>query len=674
MAPDLMSYFRAEARELWEKLSQDTLSFEREPNGELMGKLLRHAHTLKGAARVVEQKEIADAVHRFEGLLGDHRDDPESFPRPKVDELLALLDQIAAVLADLERGPSPAPAETGTPPTRARSFDEGGLGVLTYQSLEVDSMLEDLRAATGQLEALRRNLQGVERGKTLGELLLAQLGGDAGSKTARLVAEELQSQLRGVERSLAFGVDQIERELRQVQESTEKLRLVRAEALFPVLRRVLRDATSERGLQAELVTSGGALRLDAQLMGAVQGALVQAVRNCAAHGIEPAEERARLGKPACATVSVEVSRQGGRVIFRCRDDGRGVDLPGLRRRLEGKGMRPEQIEREGLLNILLRGGVSTAETVTQAAGRGIGMDLIREAASSLGGEASLRTEGGRFTELTLRLPWTVAGLELLEVSAGEHLMLVPLDCVRAAVRLKPDEIASDAAGETVLHEGKGVRLLRLNALMGPAEPLSLNCRVALLLQSSEGLMALGASSLRGTRVASLFPLPRFSEAAAFIAGAVLNADGDPQLVLDPEALFAESLRTRSVSTVAAARSERLLVIDDSLTTRMLQQSVLEAAGFEVELASSAEEGLEKIRRESYGLVLVDVEMPGMDGFAFVETVRADASLRQVPILMVTSRDAPEDKLRGRSVGAQGYIVKSEYDQKDLLRQIRSFLE
>jgi two-component system chemotaxis sensor kinase CheA len=135
----------------------------------------------------------------------------------------------------------------------------------------------------------------------------------------------------------------------------------------------------------------------------------------------------------------------------------------------------------------------------------------------------------------------------------------------------------------------------------------------------------------------------------------------------------EALRPRPGTALAPSQAARLLVIDDSLTTRMLQQSILESAGFEVELASSAEEGLEKARQAEYGVILVDVEMPGIDGFTFVERIRSDPSLRHIPAILITSRDAVEDKLRGQAVGAQGYMVKSEYDQKELLRQIRSLL-
>ena len=155
-----------------------------------------------------------------------------------------------------------------------------------------------------------------------------------------------------------------------------------------------------------------------------------------------------------------------------------------------------------------------------------------------------------------------------------------------------------------------------------------------------------------------------------IGGVSIEVDGRPLLILDPEAVVAVALSHGAAPAAEDVAKHRLLVIDDSLTTRMLEQSILEAAGFDVDVAVSAEEGLERVRARAYSLVLVDVEMPGMDGFGFIEQLRRDAALRDLPAILVTSRNAPEDKRRGRDVGAQDYIVKSEFDQAQLVGRIR----
>jgi two-component system chemotaxis sensor kinase CheA len=163
-------------------------------------------------------------------------------------------------------------------------------------------------------------------------------------------------------------------------------------------------------------------------------------------------------------------------------------------------------------------------------------------------------------------------------------------------------------------------------------------------------------------------------ASPAIAGVSLDAEGNPQLVLDPDGIVTAARRGAPADTASAAVRRPVLVIDDSLTTRMLEQSILESAGYEVDVALSAEEALEAAHRKRYALFLVDVEMPGMDGFDFVQRVRADPALRDIPAILVTSRSAPEDIARGRAVGAQGHIVKSEFDQAELLALIKPLME
>jgi two-component system chemotaxis sensor kinase CheA len=179
--------------------------------------------------------------------------------------------------------------------------------------------------------------------------------------------------------------------------------------------------------------------------------------------------------------------------------------------------------------------------------------------------------------------------------------------------------------------------------------------------------------LRSTENLVVRPLPDCTPCDRLIAGASLTAEGRPQLVLDPDHLVEYARTLRAPRKAAEAAPHPVLVIDDSLTTRMLEQSILESAGYDVDVAVCAEEGLERARQRRYALFLVDVEMPGMDGFSFIEHIRADAALKDTPAILVTSRAAPQDLERGRRVGAQGYIVKGEFDQGKLLERIRSLL-
>ncbi len=181
---------------------------------------------------------------------------------------------------------------------------------------------------------------------------------------------------------------------------------------------------------------------------------------------------------------------------------------------------------------------------------------------------------------------------------------------------------------------------------------------------------IGVDRLLGTATVVLRPLPDLAPAGAVVAGASLDAEGTPQLVLDPDALVAVARERVTLQRETVAPRAPILVIDDSLTTRMLERSILESAGYEVDVATSGEEGLEKARQKRYALFLVDIEMPGIDGFTFVERTRADAVLRSIPAILVSSRASPEDLRRGEAVGALAYMIKSEFNQGALLSRIR----
>jgi two-component system, chemotaxis family, sensor kinase CheA len=256
---------------------------------------------------------------------------------------------------------------------------------------------------------------------------------------------------------------------------------------------------------------------------------------------------------------------------------------------------------------------------------------------------------------------------------------LPLDAVRCTRRVAAGDVIRTAAGQSIAHGGTMIPFTTLAALLGsgasppPPPPQGRSAggvTSAVVIQGATGMAALAVDQLLGSSGVMLRPLPDLAPAAAVVAGASLNAEGRPQLVLDPDALVAEAARQTAGPVVAEAERRPVLVIDDSLTTRMLEQSILESAGYDVDVATSGEEAIESARRKRYALFLVDVEMPGMDGFTFIERTRGDPALRDVPAILVTSRASADDRRRGQEVGAQGYIIKSEFDQAQLLGRVR----
>jgi two-component system chemotaxis sensor kinase CheA len=261
----------------------------------------------------------------------------------------------------------------------------------------------------------------------------------------------------------------------------------------------------------------------------------------------------------------------------------------------------------------------------------------------------------------------------LVLDAGGLLYSLPLDAVRQTLRLRSGDIARSSERDSIVVEGEAVPFMPLASLFGGAASATLGrAWSAVVVQAGPQRAAIGVDRLVGTSSVVLRPLPRLAGSVPAAAGASLDAEGNPRLVLDPRGLVEAARASRGSAALEAPAAARapVLIIDDSLTTRMLEQSILESAGYTVDLAESAEEGLAKARRASYGLFLVDVEMPGMDGFTFVAQTRADPALRAVPAILVTSRHSTEDRRRGVEAGAHAYVVKGEFDQGHLLRTIR----
>lgn len=683
MAQDPYRYFRVEARETLDGLGKAVMDLERGPAPAHVSRILRLAHTLKGAARVVRQREIADSAHVIEEALAPFRESAGPIPEDCIDRVLRMLDEIGARVGAL--APVPEPVEGGA---AARPQPDEAFRTVRADVSDMDGLLEGIAETHVRLGALRKHFSDVERLRQVVDRLEGQLatprarpirGGDGiAGERIRLMAGELRTLSDGLARNLESGAEQVDRELRQVRDAAAQLRLIPAGSLFTSLERTARDAAQALGKRVLFEGRGGDVRLDAHVLAAAQAALQQIVRNAVAHGVERAADRVAAGKAAEGRVALQVARRGRRVAFVCTDDGQGVDLDAVRRAVRTKDVSPAGGQERGpqdLLRLLLKGGISTTRAVTEVSGRGIGMDVVREAAERLGGEVSMSSETGRGTTVELVVPVSLASLDGLVVEAAGATATIPLDAVQQALRVLPSDLTRSQDGDSVLHEGRVIPFAPLSrVLSAPASPASGNkAWTAVVVRGAAGVAAFGVERLLGTANVVLQPLPGLAPGSPVVTGASLDVDGNPQLVLDPDALVIEAGRAAPGLPEPQAPRAPLLIIDDSLTTRMLERSILESAGYDVDVATSGEEALELARRRRYALFLVDVEMPGMDGFSFIERAHADPALAAVPSILVTSRTSPKDRLRGEEVGARAYVAKDEFDQGALLERIRDLV-
>ncbi len=680
---DPYRYFRIEAGEILGQLQQGLLELEKgASSAETVASLLRLAHTLKGAARVVKQTRIADLSHAVEDIFVPLRNAGAAVEPSAISQSLGHVDAMRAQLRLLSEPVAKPEIKLAAAPERA---EDQPFWAAKPNVLDLDILMDGIGELNSQLGGIRRARRLFERARGVSDLLVEQLAprrtahaGDDGTAKWRALAEELQTTLGNAERELITSVDLAGRELVQVRDAAERLRLVPAELMWGALERTARDAAVSLGKHVKFAAQGGDIRLDAEVLGLIQRALMQAVRNAVAHGIETPAEREAAGKSSEGQVSILVQRRDKDIVFSCRDDGRGLDLEAVRRGAERQGVAPASaatLNTEALIQLLLRGGISTAHAVTGVSGRGIGLDLVRETAEKLAGRVQLESTTGRGTTVAIAVPASMSALSALLVEVLDQVVALPLSAVRGTSRQAAADIAHTPERDTVPIEGQVVPYIQLARLLGArdAERAVSASRSVVLVSAEAGLLALEVDRLLGVESIVVRALPELALLDSIVSGASLDADGNPRMVLGPEGLLNAARKLVAAPREASAPHAPILVIDDSLTTRMLEQSILESAGYEVDLATSGEEGLEKARLRKYALFLVDVEMPGIDGFTFIAEVRKDPTLKDTPAILVTSRASEQDRQRGIAVGAQAHIEKRQFDQADLLQRIRKLV-
>ena len=704
MAEDPYKYFRIEAGELLDNLGAGALELEEgtEPEKALK-RVLRCAHTLKGAAGTVKLPKIAEAAHAIEDLLAPHRGAAGAVTPEVVSELLRLVDTIGAGVSTLgEASPTPQaeppvsePAAAALEPADRTGIADNGVTVANAEGVatagaqqpgDVGAAFDIGRIELGDLDALAENIaESGSRVDAMGQqtaklaLLQASLGGVLAELPAEIRAggEAIASQLAEIHSDLDADLGHIGQEIDNLDRIVSSLRLLPIEKLATTLRRTARDAAHELGKQVAFTMAGGSERVDGRILMGLQESLLHLVRNAVAHGIESPEERLAAGKPARGDVAVRVRRDGYRVAVSCEDDGRGVALDSVRRAASESGVvsasAADALGEEKVFELLFEPGVSTSERIDSVSGRGVGLDVVRDSVTRLKGHARVESQPGKGTTVTLDLPVSTSSIRTLSVVDGERTAAVDLSAVASVNRLEDTEISHVGASLAVLHEGSAVPFVRLKTLWGAAGNTETLTGAVVVLKSGVEFVALGVETVGGIREAVLHPTPESAGALPVVSGFCLDGDGDPVAVIESKSLagFAQGAVEQVHSSEPAHQT--VLVVDDSLTTRMVQQSVLETAGYEVALATSAEEALEMMAANDYGLFLVDVEMPGMNGFELVEHLQKDPERREIPCVLVTTLGSEEHRRRGIQAGARAYIVKSEFSERELIQIVERLM-
>ena len=476
----------------------------------------------------------------------------------------------------------------------------------------------------------------------------------------------------------------------ELQEGLMRTRMVPFDRLVPRLRRIVRQVAGELGKQVEFVVGNAEGEMDRTVLERIVAPLEHMLRNAVDHGIEPTAVRRDVGKPETGTIRLNLGREGGDIVLTLDDDGGGIRLDAVRRKAIERGMMDadSDLTDHEILQFILEAGFSTAEKVTQISGRGVGMDVVHSEVKQLGGSMSIDSAVGQGTRFTIRLPFTVSVNRALMVYSGEDLYAIPLNTIEGIVRVSPFELEAYYAPDAPRFEyaGQAYELKYLGDLLnngqqpklvGQSLPLPV-----ILVRSSEHAVAVQVDSLAGSREIVVKSLgPQFAGVHG-ISGATILGDGRVVVILDLlatirvlHAHLQNQLMPRLASRQAAANEEveadrppLVMVVDDSVTVRKVTSRLLERNGMNVVTAKDGVDAIAQLQEHRPDIMLLDIEMPRMDGFEVATLVRHDERLKDLPIIMITSRTGEKHRERAMSIGVNQYLGKP-YQESLLLDTI-----
>lgn len=489
----------------------------------------------------------------------------------------------------------------------------------------------------------------------------------------------LQGVLDDLSRQYDSLLQQQSRVSSELQDGLMRARMVPFDGLVPRLRRVVRQSGMDTGKQVHLTLEGTHGELDRNVLDRMVAPLEHMLRNSVAHGLEAPEQRRAAGKPEEGEVAIRLHREGSEIVLEVADDGAGLDREAIRRRAIDRGLlaADAQPNDQELDNLIFASGFSTADQVSQLAGRGVGMDVVRNEVRQLGGSVDIQSVRGQGVRFTLRLPQTLAVTQAVFVQIGETTFAVPVASVSGIGRLSRERF--EAADSSYRYSGEDYPLYDLGSLVGqaPARADGQDQVPLLLVRAGDLRAAVAIDQVLGNREIVVKPVGLQIASVPGIYGATITGDGRVVVILDVAPLVRRFLANPTAPVLAnAPRDERqvplVMVVDDSLTMRKVTGRILERHNFEVSVARDGVEALERLEERVPDLMLLDIEMPRMDGYELATVMRADPRYRDVPIVMITSRSGDKHRQRAFEIGVQRYLGKP-YQELDLMRNVYDLL-
>lgn len=702
-------------------------------NLELARSLNREVHTLKGAARVFGFSEIQEVAHRIEDIFETVSSKRAVFNSFMAERIFKGLDAIRTILekivqeqeidldaSDLCReleaciaanqygtgtrsepregeknhGQVPPPVSEGpSPPTQRDEYIRVPLSrvdKLLYLVGEVVIHRMKSSAKVAQAKRLSKLSREVQKGiASLSEAMKKDLSPQNGevtkwlSQCAAQVQKFREHTLRLYDQVSmeAFHLDPI---IDELQARIKEVKMLPLSTIFEGFPRMVRDIASQQGKEVNLVISGEETELDKKVIEGIKTSLIHILRNCIDHGIEEPDVRAALGKPRDGTIKVSAFHEGDNVVITVEDDGRGTDIDQIKQTaLKKRVVSIDDLEAmtdKEVLNLVFMNGYSTSPIVTDVSGRGMGLDIVRRDITNLKGRVILATQKNRGTKFTLVLPLTIAIIHVLLVKVQDMLFAFPMLSITESVKVNMEDVSTVEGRMVFSFHGQSTPLVRLGEVLGLPPPRdeegkAKKATLVVIVSSLDRRVGFMIDEIVGEEEVFVKSLGKHLGKVKNVSGAMVIATGEVAIVLDIEDLMAHSaLSLQPVTGKKRAprgkqKDKRILVVEDAFSTRELEKSILETHGYLVDTAVDGLDALERMTGNKYDLIVSDIEMPRMDGFELCRTLKKNEGYRDIPFVIVTALQKEEDKRQGLEVGAAAYIVKSAFEQANLLDTI-----
>jgi|AGTN01.1.fsa_nt_gi Chemotaxis protein histidine kinase and related kinases len=547
---------------------------------------------------------------------------------------------------------------------------------------------------TRRWQRLRPEIENEAQHRTMAFLRGATTSGASGSLQEFLDMHDsfvgrIQERLNSLEKSVVADRRTVEVLVDSLLDQSRELTMVPFLVMQNLLLKMVRDISKEQGKSISLSITGGEIEIDRHILDEMKDPLIHLIRNCIDHGIEPPEERVELGKPATAEINIRLfSARGGNVEIVVTDDGRGIDPDKVKRSAIEKGIltaeKSGELSYQEALSLIFRSSFSTRGTVSELSGRGLGCTIVKEKVEDLNGSVEVYSKIGLETTFRLSVPVRRQTMVGIAIRLGGRIFVVPTVTIRAAVRAKDQDVRMVEGKRTMIFNGRLVPIISLSDLLHIEAQQAVDDSTALVVGSGEYPIALLVDDVIGEQEVAVKPLPSPLTKIRNIAGATLLKTGDLAVVLNmneilTSAVLVGTMKTDSIAInkpiarSKPARQKRILVVEDSITSRVLLKNILESAGYIVTVANDGQDGWEKQSGEKFDLIVTDVEMPRMNGFELTKKVRNESVNKDVPIIVVTSLASLDDRRKGVDVGANAYFVKSNFEKTNLLDMVKRLI-